>query len=69
MPVSKKVLWNWSKIGLFHFFQYLFCGKINQEHNLLPDCAFGPFTYDRYHRLLTYIVKILRQASLRSFLT
>ena len=34
---------------------------MNQEHNLLPDCAFGPFTY--------VCCEILLQASLPSFLT
>ena len=31
-------------LGIFHFFYYLFNENINQEHNLLPDYAFGPFT-------------------------
>ena len=39
-----------SEIGVeflvfFTFFHYFFNENINQGHNLLPDCAFGPFTY------------------------
>ena len=33
------------KLIFFTFFINFFCGNINQEHSLLPDCAFGPFTY------------------------
>ena len=29
---------------LFFFFHFFFYENINQVHNLLPDCAFGPFT-------------------------
>ena len=29
----------------FTFFINFFYENINQEHNLLPDCALGPFTY------------------------
>ena len=58
---QKKYTWNWSKIlCIFHFFLYLFYENINQEHNLLPDCAFGP---------LMYVAKIVCQASLPLFLT
>ena len=33
------------KLVFFTFLINFFCGNINQEHNLLPDCAFGSFTY------------------------
>ena len=44
----------------FTFFINFFYKNINQEHNLLPDCAFG---------LLMYVAKLLCQASLPLFLT
>ena len=36
------------KLIFFTFFHLLFRGNINQKHSLLPDCAFGPFTYMQY---------------------
>ena len=35
------------RVKLFIFFTFFisFYENINHEHNLLPDCAFGPFTY------------------------
>ena len=57
---EKKYIWNWSKIiSIFHFFHWFFYENNNQEHNLLPGCAFGPF-------LLMYVVKIICQASFPS---
>ena len=32
------------KLVFFTFFINFFCANMNQEHGLLPDCAFGPFT-------------------------
>ena len=46
LQFEKKYTWSWGKIlCIFHFSHLLFYENINQEHNLLPDCAFGPFTY------------------------
>ena len=44
---KKKYIWNWSKIGIFHFFIRFFCGNINQEYKLLPLplCVFGSFIW------------------------
>ena len=62
MPVCEKVRLNWSGIlANFNLFHQRFYENSNQEYNLLSDYAFGPFT--------TYIVKILCQAPLPSFLT
>ena len=61
---EKKYIWNWSKVlCIFYFFHELFYENINQEHNLLLDCAFEPFTYG------IYAVKIACQTSLPSLLT
>ena len=56
------------KIGVkflvfFTFFINFFYENINQEHYLLQDCAFWAIS------LWTYVVKIVWQASLPSFLT
>ena len=61
---EKKYIRNWSKIlCIFNFFINFFHENINQEHNLLLDCAFELFTYG------IYVVKIVCQAFLPSFLT
>ena len=68
MPVWEKLPWNWSTIGIIHFFHYLFCGNINQEHNFLPDCAFGPFTYVYYENCMsgfsTFVLNVSNSAIL-----
>ena len=46
------------KLVFFAFFHWLFNESINQECNLLLDCAFEPFTYS------IYAVKIICYASL-----
>ena len=48
-------------VKFFVFFTFFInYENINQEHNLLPDCAFGP---------LRYAAKLVCRASLPSFLT
>ena len=61
---EKKCIGNWSKnLCIFTFFIVFFNESSNQEHNLLLDYAFEPFTYG------IFVVKIVCQAFLPLLLT
>ena len=47
---EKKHIWNWTRMEFFHF-DAIFMKAFIQEHKVLADCTFGPFTF-------MYVVKI-----------
>ena len=49
---EEKYIWNWSKtLGIACLFNLWI--NVNEEYNLMSDCAFGPFTYACYKNCMS----------------
>ena len=57
---EKKHIWNWARMEFFNFNDISMKASI-QEHKVLPDCAFGAFTF-------MYVGKIVWNILFRSLL-